>query len=675
MRSLRFLFVTVACLCSQWLLHGQYVTIQNGEFKLNGNRFFSLAVKYEIAFLYENVTLNNVTTQKYFASPPASYGPNRGAFESADSASAYNQILNDFTHISQLGFNTVVLIGSSLYRTGLVMYDASASASSSITVPNVAPYSIMFKGLQTVLNAAAMTGLKVIITTGDGSCSYPLYPDPNTPYPPWTSCDHVTFSSTYYEPYLMALGQRFKNNTTVLGYDLMVEPPKQGKGIVCGLVEKWHNAIRKFDPFHLLTIGVSQTTESIRGYDPGFLQIDFVSPHIYPHGLSGQNRIDQMKNDMAWCKDVFGAIGMPWMIGEIGYNSLIGDTTSWGNYTDQANFAKETLKASRDCGSLGYAWFQYGAGWDGGYGILDDSGNDKPVTLEFSPNSFDPNTFGNNCTKNNYFNYNLQTGNNVAGIILDQFNNPLPNAVILGYGQNWSGFNFTYSDINGGFILQTNFAVDVVDITAVGANRITLWNQASLAPSNLIGIVTLNKFIPPALTQNIALQNNMVTSPEFHEAVNITIQDEFVASSGDLTAKAFDAISITDFTAAINSEYHGFIGSLYPDCSVILQNFNRVHPQQDNTAQIALDDQSLQQLEELPLMTVYPNPGNNIIYISASEVMISESRITISDNVGRDLISESEKKQIDVSTLPPGMYSLTYTKDYVKRNFKLVIAR
>jgi hypothetical protein len=73
------------------------------------------------------------------------------------------------------------------------------------------------------------------------------------------------------------------------------------------------------------------------------------------------------------------------------------------------------------------------------------------------------------------------------------------------------------------------------------------------------------------------------------------------------------------------------------------------------------------------VLTVYPNPTNGVLTIHHSEFSIHHSAFRITNLMGQTILSgniTNETQQIDVSTLPQGMYFITFageTRKFVVR--------
>ena len=72
-------------------------------------------------------------------------------------------------------------------------------------------------------------------------------------------------------------------------------------------------------------------------------------------------------------------------------------------------------------------------------------------------------------------------------------------------------------------------------------------------------------------------------------------------------------------------------------------------------------------------LTLYPNPTNGVLTIHHSEFSIHHSEFRITNMMGQTLLTghiTAENQQIDVSSLPQGMYFITFageTRKFVVR--------
>ena len=93
---------------------GQFITIEGRQFKKNGQDFYPMVCNYNFEYVYNDNSTN------YYLSREHSYGPGSPLswnsmpnyeFECTDSATAYNEILDDFTKIHDMGFNCIRTVG------------------------------------------------------------------------------------------------------------------------------------------------------------------------------------------------------------------------------------------------------------------------------------------------------------------------------------------------------------------------------------------------------------------------------------------------------------------------------------------------------------------------------------------------------------------------------------
>ncbi|MCE9539174.1 MAG: hypothetical protein K8R85_08150, partial [Bacteroidetes bacterium] len=142
----------------------------------------------------------------------------------------------------------------------------------------------------------------------------------------------------------------FRNDTTIMAYDLFNEPlyfdvPERDKKVVNKAMNRWASVAKKNAPNQLITIGLTGIREVFE-WDPAILDVDFISIHPYEY------EPEQVRNEMYWYANY---IKKPWIIGE---TAIPADNDSI-SYETQAQFAHKTLKQAYDCGAIGYSWWQY----------------------------------------------------------------------------------------------------------------------------------------------------------------------------------------------------------------------------------------------------------------------------------------------------------------------------
>ncbi|HMZ90587.1 MAG TPA: T9SS type A sorting domain-containing protein, partial [Chitinophagales bacterium] len=74
-------------------------------------------------------------------------------------------------------------------------------------------------------------------------------------------------------------------------------------------------------------------------------------------------------------------------------------------------------------------------------------------------------------------------------------------------------------------------------------------------------------------------------------------------------------------------------------------------------------------------ITIYPNPANAIVQISAN-IDISNTNYFISDVTGKTIISDKlpANASISIENLPEGFYTLTLTNDNMQSSVSFIVA-
>lgn len=267
------------------------------------------------------------------------------------------------------------------------------------------------------------------------------------------------------EDRMIKVVSRFKNDTSIMAYDLFNEPLyfdtlQRDKQDVYVITSRWRSIIKNYAPNQLYTIGLEGIREVFE-WDPNILDVDFISMHPYEY------EPEQVRNELYW----YGKyVDKPWMIGE---TALPADNDSI-TYEEQKKFAYKTLRQTYNCGAIGYSWWQYkDVGW-GSYhadflGVVNRKGETKtkkenvvikgtpkPVAKEFK--NFDPASKKDSCLcLSNYYNYSQHKSCRIIGTLTDKNNNPIEGGVILGWNQNWTNSYHTITKADGSFELLGDF--------------------------------------------------------------------------------------------------------------------------------------------------------------------------------------------------------------------------
>jgi hypothetical protein len=358
------------------------------------------------------------------------------------------QLKAEMDLIKEMGFNSVRLTGigeesieDSLIGKLSVNAKVDNFRDSTITLSNDANYRKYFGAISQLLDIINKAGLKAVLLTR-------------------MSAD---VKSTEFN--LKKLVQYFRNDTTIMAYDLFNEPlyfdkPERNKKDVYKIMKRWVKIVKKNAPNQLVTVGLEGIREVFE-WDPAILDVDFISLHPYEY------EPEQVRNEIYWYANY---IKKPWIIGE---TAIPADNDSV-SYNTQAEFAHKTLKEAYDCGAIGYSWWQYkDVDWHSFHanfmGILNRNGETKtkkenipingtpkPVVEEFK--KFDPTAKKDSCIcLSNYYNYSQHKDCRIIGVLCDEYNKPIQGGVILAWNQYWSHSYHTITKGDGSFELLGNF--------------------------------------------------------------------------------------------------------------------------------------------------------------------------------------------------------------------------
>lgn len=375
------------------------------------------------------ITPHGNYSTEWSSTPPFGLTPQEqaqwgGIFFIGDSSQCLQKLTNDFATLASKGFNAVRIFGiAPTISNGTLSLPVVPTGSASLM-----DYLALLDDLLGILEAC---GLKAILLVGWGD--------------PWRS-------SAVFRDYLRVLSAHLKDNRAVLAYDLYNEPawsyplgPDLNKYRTAHWVADSVWTIRRHAPRHLVTIGLSHP-ETVFGWDPHLLPVDFVSYHFY--GLDRDpavagNRIASM---LYWASQTSRK---PWIIGETGFSGTdekvsTDPLTPLGSAADQKVFAEFTLQRSLDCGCMGYSWWQYqDVHWatdtEDWLGLITRTDPTNPANSERHKPALaaleachdldaDPSRCVQPDGHANWYNYPVE----FTGTVVDHWGNPLANAVIAG---------------------------------------------------------------------------------------------------------------------------------------------------------------------------------------------------------------------------------------------------
>ncbi len=360
--------------------------------------------------------------------------------------SCLKQLMSEFEMISEMGFNTIRIVGIGELNFDKTAQKLSISASTGneghkeISFREDENYKEYFNAIRDLLFIASSNGLKVIFLIQ----TLPGYSLP--------------------EQHLIKFVSEFNSDSTILAYDFFNEPLyfdslERKKTGPFEITSRWKKLMNKYAPNQLFTVGLAGVREVFE-WDPNLLAVDFVSFHPYEY------EPEQVMNETYW----YGKyVKKPWIIGETGFPA---DDDSIP-YTRQLSFARKTLKQVYNCGGSGYSWWQYkDVDWKVFYpnylGVMSRegetvtkkgnlvSGKPKPITEAFR--EFENNGIKDSCVcMPNYYNYSGLNHFRLEGKLFDNNNNPIAGGVVLGWDENWVHSFYSVSKPDGSFELFGNF--------------------------------------------------------------------------------------------------------------------------------------------------------------------------------------------------------------------------
>lgn len=407
--------------------------LNNNKFEIDGKPFTPIVLNYIVSW--------QTNGKDYWGSPTADYGKLY-----TNKQEAYKTLLSEFELIKELGFNTVRIVGIGEpnidKELGTLSYRLKINETKDtlINLDNAIAYKNYFSSIDEVLNIASQSGLKVILLTK-------------------LSPNHVSSNN-----FLEKITTRFKNNKTILAFDLFNEPlyfdsPEKEKKEVRAIVKKWQQTVKTADNNRLTTIGLEGIREIFR-WDPNILPVDFISYHPYEY------EPEQVRNEIYW----YGKYTKkPWIIGETAIPSNNDSIT----YIQQAQFAQKTIQQTFNCGGIGYSWWQYKDVEWGKYhanfmGVMNQigqiktnsgkivDGTPKPIVNEFKDFYIKANSDSCLCLPN-YYNYSKNDAFRIIGIMIDKKNNPIEGGVVLGWNEDWTHSYHTITKKDGSFELLSSY--------------------------------------------------------------------------------------------------------------------------------------------------------------------------------------------------------------------------
>ena len=415
-----------------------FVSIKDNSFYVNDTSFFPVIMNYII-------DLQSDADTNIWPSPTVSYY-SYNQFDTIDKATALQSLRADFQMMRQSGINALRIVGAE---------PSINDQSQQLEIPTFsgvnerAYYSLFHKGvydkyftaLRTLFDIAEEEGLKLIFLV---------------------TVKPEVYIRTYH---LKELLSEFKDNSTIMAYDLFNEPLyfdslERKKTEIYPITNYFGNVVKQYAPNHLSTIGLAGIRE-IFEWDPNLIDLDFLSFHPYEY------EPNQVINEFYWYNQ---HVNKPWIVGETG---IPADNQSV-SYKEQEEFANITIEQAFNCGAMGYSWWQYrevswGAYLQNHLGMVTlDSGDSitkkglplrgtvKPLANSFANFSSKKKKAPCKCA-DNYHDYTENDAFCISGVIVDEEGRPVPGATILAWNQWWSS-SYTYiTKADGSFHLTSDY--------------------------------------------------------------------------------------------------------------------------------------------------------------------------------------------------------------------------
>ena len=507
------LLIFLSCTCNTCLL-GQAngnVYLEGKQFKLNGANFYPMVMNYAV----ELTKAQGDPWQNSYVTPYVEYGINNGPnggplsyfFECNNQTQCYTSLLNDWTYLQSLGFNTIRVAGFyPIFNENNIPFSFKCRESTSlsnyyITInpsdPNDPGLLLVLDQYEQLIQLANSLNLKLIFNTIGRKSDFASVPGPAN--------DEID----YYDAFVDQLSNRIVSNSTlqntVLALDVWNEPcyhdssNNKTKEETCEIISRWYNTIKAHGDFPLVTIGTCGSND-VLFYDPSVLKVDFHSLHVYPEWRSFEDKTDPLIQQRAISR-VFDELywfnktsPYPWILGETGFiASAILPVQSvggpHGSLSDQVNFAQLIMDATCNSGGSGFSWWAFQDGFyntvepaSNHFGILErgystptsPGGPEKPVANVFrnyvkptsvnacGPSPINPSslqTYNPALTYFNPYQHPPNPNNTIKGYLVDQDGNPIANAYVGGHtfvgydllGETIHSYQRIFTNANGYF--------------------------------------------------------------------------------------------------------------------------------------------------------------------------------------------------------------------------------
>ena len=445
MKKYSILFLLI-CLSALAILFGdgkdRFVSIENDKFMLENEEFYPVTLNYCVSLQTDG--------EKLWACPSSTYNT-ASPYPNFTEKSSLEKLKADMLLIKAMGFNTVRICrvgepklnknkkGELSIRSHIV----NGKDSSIILSKNRESYNQYFNALDGMFEVINEAGLKVIFLIRM----------------------NVDYKST--ETHLVKISERFKDEPTLMAYDLFNEPLYSNldlsKEDVYNTVKEWNRLLKHEAPYQLSTIGLEGLGE-VFIWDPNILDLDFISYHPYEYEKN------QVVNEIYW----YGKhTNKPWILGE---TAIPADNKGF-SYRDQVLFAEKTLKQTRACGGAGYSWWQFKDVNEIKFshsfmGLVTQKEKVKPVASAFiNYNPYSSKKDSCNCSEN-YYNLTPLDSFKLIGHLVNKNGIPIEDGLIIAWDDNWSHSFKAISKPDGSFELTSSFPFSHWMVSATGMTMV-----------------------------------------------------------------------------------------------------------------------------------------------------------------------------------------------------------
>jgi hypothetical protein len=709
MKHKKYIIFIILVLVQIQFVQGQYIRMQGNQFiDEHGTKFYPMVMNYYIETAYESTpaTINN----SYINRASDGLG-DHGHFCCGDIHNGLFNIEQDFREMINLGYNSIRLIYKPTKREGQSGYEERIESFPNgqdhqyiiinppynpATNPELAWY---LNNLLDVINLANSLNLKVIC--------------------PLTEDSHTTLMDSYQDDlnnYIAAVTNFMNQNNVrnILAYEFIGEPTyavdydepetRNTKCNICRITDRWIQTVESNDPGRLTTIGsVHFDDPFFHGWDPNFLNVDFVNVHYYPSRKEDEyssNVAQSLENSIQRFLNVFYTydkfIRKPYIIGETAFvgEDGIAFPNVEGSEAEQAYFIEKTVPfIEKRTQAAGYGWWllnnyhwgdaarwgilRFGNpdpsdinnGWaahrkDVAQSFMDYRDGNLPVdnSYNFGPvsNTFDLNDMYYNRSSMTANSYIYTDGNGkkhygyVKGHIYDQNGSPIEGAIIR--GANFDGVGHlnsvsSISDANGYFEIY-------IDDTRPGDNAGSDPNMDKVFHDikiSAFGAIPIERGWGGGSIKGYEVYTLQSLSYKLDESKSISginvptgstsnyqANSELIVSSANIQGNAnFKASDVVELRNGFDAKPGSEVYIYNAYYKVSCDDIESIENNAGlkSAKSIVTNDEAI--MKNDVNFVIYPNPANNIFYIKCNYHNGEQYNITITDISGKIVHKES----------------------------------